>query len=122
MSNKYAALVQSKARQYGIDPIVFGKLIGTESGYSESAVSPKGAMGLGQLMPETARELGVNPNDPVQNVDGAARYLRQQLDRFGNYPLALAAYNAGPEAVAKYKGIPPYKETQIGRASCRESV
>ena len=69
MSNKYAALVQSKARQYGIDPIVFGKLIGTESGYSESAVSPKGAMGLGQLMPETARELGVNPNDPVQNVD-----------------------------------------------------
>lgn len=69
-------------------------------------------MGLGQLMPGTAAELGVDPNDPYQNVEGAARYLSQQYGTFGTWPLALAAYNAGPGAVQKYGGIPPFAETQ----------
>ncbi len=83
-----------------------------ESGLRVDAVSPAGARGLMQLMPGTARELGVDPMDPVQAVDGAARYLRAQLDTFGSLDLALAAYNAGPGAVRRHGGIPPYAETR----------
>ena len=86
--------------------------IEVESAYRQDAVSSAGAIGLGQLMPATARSLGVNPSDPRQNLEGGARYLSRQYRKFGSWRLALAAYNAGPEAVSKYNGIPPYKETQ----------
>jgi len=80
--------------------------------YRQSAVSSAGAIGLGQLMPATARDLGVDPRDPLQNLDGSARYLAMMLELFGTAQLALAAYNAGPDAVRQYGGIPPYRETQ----------
>jgi hypothetical protein len=96
----------------GIDRILFCNLIRQESGGQTSIVSKAGAIGPGQLMPDTARALGVNPNDPLQNLKGSARYLRQQLDKFKSPRLAAAAYNAGPGAVEKYGGVPPYAETQ----------
>jgi soluble lytic murein transglycosylase-like protein len=83
-----------------------------ESGWNSNAVSVKGALGLAQLMPATARSLGVDPHDINQNLDGGARYLRRQYETFGTWQLALAAYNAGPGAVQQYGGIPPYRETQ----------
>lgn len=83
-----------------------------ESGYSPGATSSAGAVGLGQLMPDTALDLGVDPHDWRQNLDGSARYLLAMLARFGSPELALAAYNAGPEAVTRHGGIPPYAETQ----------
>ncbi len=91
---------------------LFRANIEIESAYRQSAVSSAGAIGLGQLMPATARDLGVNPHDPLQNLDGSARYLAMMLELFGNPRLALAAYNAGPDAVRQYRGIPPYRETQ----------
>ena len=86
--------------------------IEVESAYRQDAVSSAGAIGLGQLMPATARDLGVDPRDPLQNLDGSARYLAMMLEAFGDPHLALAAYNAGPDAVRQYGGIPPYRETQ----------
>ena len=86
--------------------------IEVESGYNPAARSPVGAIGLGQLMPGTASVLRVDPHDWQQNLDGSARYLLTQIDRFGSAELALAAYNAGPGAVTQYGGIPPYDETQ----------
>jgi soluble lytic murein transglycosylase-like protein len=86
--------------------------IEVESAYNPSALSPVGAIGLGQLMPETARDLGVDPHDMAQNLDGSARYLLMVLEQFGDPALALAAYNAGPEAVTRHGGIPPFRETQ----------
>ena len=83
-----------------------------ESAYNPAALSPAGAIGLGQLMPDTARDLGVDPRDMAQNLDGSARYLLMMLEQFGDGRLALAAYNAGPEAVTRHGGIPPYQETQ----------
>ena len=100
------------ARTYGLPTDVFLRLINQESGFDPTAVSPKGATGPAQLMPGTAEELGVDINDTRQNIFGGAKYLRQQLDRFGQLPLALAAYNAGPGNVEKYSGIPPFIETQ----------
>lgn len=91
---------------------LFRANIAVESAFDVAALSNAGAVGLGQLMPETARNLGVNLNDPAQNLDGSARYLLAQLQRFGTPELALAAYNAGPEAVARFGGIPPYPETR----------
>ena len=106
-------LVALKAKQYGIPEEIAQKLVRAESGGSPRAVSPKGAQGLMQLMPGTAKELGVtDPFNPEQNIDGGMRYLAQQYKTFGDWPTATAAYNAGPGAVKKYWGVPPYKETQ----------
>lgn len=91
---------------------LFESNIEIESGFNVAARSHVGAIGLGQLMPGTAAELGVDPHDPLQNLDGSARYLLSMLERFGSAELALAAYNAGPEAVQRHSGIPPYRETQ----------
>ena len=91
--------------------LFFRANIAVESAFNPTARSPVGAIGLGQLMPDTARALGVDPHDPEENLRGSARYLLAQLARFGSRELALAAYNAGPEAVAVYAGIPPYPET-----------
>lgn len=102
----------AQAQRYGIPPDIFLRMIGAESSWNQGAVSNKGASGLGQLMPATAAELGVDPSDPYQNIEGSARYLSKQFSEFGSWPLALAAYNAGPGAVRKYGGIPPYAETQ----------
>ena len=101
-----------QAQRYGIPTDIFLRMIGAESSWNQGAMSPKGATGLGQLMPGTAAELGVDPTDPYQNIEGSARYLAQQYGTFGTWPLALAAYNAGPGAVRKYGGIPPFAETQ----------
>jgi soluble lytic murein transglycosylase-like protein len=90
----------------------FQAVIKVESNYTQAAVSHAGALGLAQLMPGTATYLGVDPADPIENLDGGARYLLEQMVAFGSLELALAAYNAGPEAVRKYDGVPPYAETQ----------
>lgn len=108
----YRQLAYQAAQKYGIDPDLFVRQIQAESAFRPDAVSSAGAIGLGQLMPATAKELGVDPNDPVQNLEGAARYMKQQLDRFGDPALALAAYNAGPSRVAKAGGVPNITETQ----------
>jgi hypothetical protein len=105
-----AALI---AQKYGIPTGLLSALIDQESGWNTHAVSPVGAQGLGQLMPATAQGLGVqDPFNPVDNITGTAKYLSDQLNRFKSVPLALAAYNAGPAAVSKYGGVPPYAETQ----------
>ena len=104
--------VGQAAQSAGVPESLLSALVKNESGGNPDAVSPAGAIGLTQLMPGTAEGLGVDPYDPEQNLLGGARYLRQQFDRFGSWDLALAAYNAGPGAVEKYNGIPPYEETQ----------
>ncbi|HEY7639190.1 MAG TPA: transglycosylase SLT domain-containing protein, partial [Steroidobacteraceae bacterium] len=112
MAPNLRAEARSAARRYGLPEKVFLSLVRHESGWKPDARSPVGAVGLTQLMPMTAKGLGVDPNDPLQNLDGGARYLRQQLDKFGDIKLALAAYNAGPGAVERYNGVPPYQQTQ----------
>ncbi len=108
----YHDMARSAARRNNVPEDLFLRMIGTESNFQPGARSHKGAIGLAQLMPQTARLLGVNPHDPKQNLEGGARYLSQQYRKFGNWRLALAAYNAGPNAVEKYRGVPPYEETQ----------
>lgn len=105
-------LTRESATRYGLEPELLGALVWHESRYCAGAVSPKGAIGLGQLMPATARALAVDAFDPSQNLDGAARYLAEQHQAFGSWALALAAYNAGPGTVTKYQGIPPWSETK----------
>ena len=112
-STPYAKLFNQAGASYGVSPLLLSAVAKQESGYNAAAVSPAGAQGLMQLMPATARGLGVtNSFDPSQAVDGAAHLLSNLLDQFGSTQLALAAYNAGPGAVLKYDGIPPYPETQ----------
>jgi hypothetical protein len=111
------AMVASEAVKQGVDPVLALGVARQESGFRPDAVSPAGAVGPMQLMPDTARDLRVNPHDPVQNVRGGVAYLKQQLDRFGDPKLAAAAYNAGPGAVREHGGVPPYPETQAYVAS-----
>ena len=108
----YLEVARAVARQHGVPEDMFLRLVQQESGWNAGAVSPKGATGLAQLMPGTASNLGVDINDPHQNLEGGARYLKMMYDRFGSWRLALAAYNAGPMAVEKHGGIPPYTETK----------
>ncbi len=108
----FLEVARSAARRHGIPEDMFLRLVQQESGWNTEAVSHAGALGLAQLMPDTADLLGVDPLDPVANLDGGARYLAQQYRRFGNWRLALAAYNAGPGAVEEHDGVPPYAETQ----------
>ena len=104
--------VSSAAERYGIPQAIAHRLVRQESGGKQDAVSSAGAIGVMQLMPGTARDLGVDPNNLDQNIEGGMRYLAQMYKKFGNWSLALAAYNAGPGAVEKYKGVPPFTETQ----------
>lgn len=108
----YLDMARSAAIRHDIPVDLFLRLVQQESGFNPRAMSHKGAFGLAQLMPDTARRLGVDPEDPYQNLDGGARYLAQQYKRFASWRLALAAYNAGPEAVQKHNGVPPYTETR----------
>lgn len=107
-------IVETFSNKYGIDGDFIKAIIKQESGFNQNATSKKGAMGLMQLMPKTAESLGVlDAYNPTQNIEGGVKYLKSLLDKFdNNRELALAAYNAGPSAVKKYGGIPPYKETQ----------
>lgn len=114
----YRAHVAGLAVKYELSPALIDALVWQESRWRHEAISPVGARGLAQLMPGTARDMGVDSNDPFQNLEGGARYLRIQLNRFeGNLALALAAYNCGPERVARIRAIPAIRETQLYVAS-----
>lgn len=104
--------IQEESIKKGLDPNLVGALIKVESNFQPKAISPKGALGIMQLMPATAKMLGVeDPMDPMENIEGGTSYLRDLLKMFGDRRLALAAYNAGPNAVKNYGGVPPYRET-----------
>ena len=109
---QYLEVAKAAARRHNVPEDLFLRLVQQESAWNPNAVSHDGAIGLAQLIPGTAAYLGVNPRDPEQNLDGGARYLREQYDTFGTWRLALAAYNAGPGAVQKHGGVPPFRETQ----------
>jgi len=114
----YSAKVRELARRFDLSPALIEALVWQESRWRQGAVSPAGARGLAQLMPGTARDLGVDPDDPFANLEGGARYLREQLDRFdGDLEKALAAYNAGPGRVERAGGIPNIRETRLYVAS-----
>ncbi len=108
----YLQMARDAARRHGVPEDLFLRLVHQESRFNPKARSHKGAIGLAQLMPFTAAKLGVDPHDPYQNLDGGARYLAEQYREFRNWRLALAAYNAGPGAVKKYGGVPPFNETR----------
>lgn len=110
-TGEYLEVAKAAAAKNNVPEDLFLRLIQQESGWNSVAVSPKGATGLAQLMPGTAERLGVDINDPAQNLEGGARYLRMMYDKFGTWKLALAAYNAGPGAVEQHDGVPPYEET-----------
>ena len=105
-------MAEAAAVKFGVPKHLFARLVQTESNWNADAVSPKGAIGLAQLMPGTAAILGVDPHDPQANLEGGALYLKQQFLRFRSWKLAVAAYNAGPEAVEEYDDVPPFAETQ----------
>jgi len=109
----YNAAIRTAAAKYGVDPRLVSAVAEAESGFNQESVSHAGAVGVMQLMPDTAAQMGVNPYDAEQNIDGGTRYLSQMLETFGgDVRKAVAAYNAGPQAVKKYGGVPPYSETQ----------
>jgi soluble lytic murein transglycosylase-like protein len=112
--DRFDELIAVHSREQGVSPVLVKAVIQVESGFNPSAVSPRGALGLMQLMPATARELGVhNPFHPEQNIRGGVTYLKRLLDMYDqDVTLALAAYNAGPGSVAKYGTVPPYRETR----------
>lgn len=121
--SRYSAAVESAAAAAGISTSLLSALVWQESRWNPRAVSPKGAIGLTQLMPDTARELGVDPRDPLANLVGGARYLRQLLNAFdGDVEKALAAYNAGPRRVIRANGIPAIPETRAYVASVIQRV
>ncbi len=109
---EFLEVAKAAARKHNIPEDLFLRLVQQESGWNVGALSNKGATGLAQLMPGTASKLGVDIDDPAQNLEGGARYLRQMFDKFGTWKLALAAYNAGPGAVEQHGGVPPYAETE----------
>ncbi|MBS0122928.1 lytic transglycosylase domain-containing protein [Thetidibacter halocola] len=108
----YEDMARAAARRHGVPEDLFLRLVHQESRFQAGAVSHKGAIGLAQLMPGTAKLLGVDPHDPQQNLEGGARYLMMQYRKFNSWRLALAAYNAGPGAVEKHGGVPPFRETK----------
>jgi len=110
-NGKFRDMADKAALLFGVPKDLFARLIQQESNWNAKAVSRAGAIGLGQLMPATALKLGVDPYDPKANLEGAALYLKQQYTRFGSWKLAIAAYNAGPEAVKNFGDVPPYPET-----------
>jgi soluble lytic murein transglycosylase-like protein len=114
LTGPYAELIRVACAKYALDPLLLANVMAAESNFNPRAVSRKNAQGLMQLMPQTSSRLLVkNPFDPAQNIDAGAAYLKQMLNRFeGNVELALAAYNAGPDRVIQYGGIPPFRETQ----------
>ncbi len=110
----YKVLAEKTAKRYSLDPELVKAVIEIESGWNPRAVSSRGAIGLMQLMPDTAMDMGVrNPYDPKQNIEGGVKYLKHLLERFGDITLALAAYNAGPTVVKRYGTVPPYSETML---------
>jgi soluble lytic murein transglycosylase-like protein len=111
-NSPYVGLARAAARRHNVPEELFLRLVHQESRFNPKAVSHKGAIGLAQLMPDTARLLGVDPHDPFDNLEGGARYLAMQYRQFKSWRLALAAYNAGPEAVRRYGGVPPFDETR----------
>lgn len=111
-SGPWLEVARAAARRHGIPEDLFLRLVQQESGWNPQAISHAGAIGLAQLMPDTAKLLGVDPSDPVANLEGGARYLAMQFRAFRRWDLALAAYNAGPEAVRQHGGIPPFAETR----------
>jgi hypothetical protein len=114
MMNQWDGAILDASRRYGVPAALIKAVCLAESGMNPRAKSPAGAMGVMQLMPATAKGLGVeDPWDPLQNIDGGVRYLRQLLVRFGDKTRAVAGYNAGPRNVEKYNGIPPFEETQL---------
>ena len=110
--NKYLNIIENASQANGVPTQVLAALINQESGFNPAAVSPAGAEGIAQIMPSTAKAHGIDPFNPVDAINGAARILGDNLRHFGSIPMALAAYNAGVGAVSEYGGIPPYAETQ----------